>query len=121
MGRVSGLSAGNIIQDFGEFSSYGIHEQCSDTCLLRGIKTVYEIHPASEAPAFSILGTPVDYKSNYALMFTTGCGNLFTFVHGPVIKIWNYVTDEWSTFKVDTNDEIIHQASDCPLTSINSY
>jgi len=81
---------------------------------------MYEISPTSEEPVFKTIGVPVDYNSNYGPTFTTGCGNLFTFVHGPVIKIWNYVSDEWSTFRVATEDEIIHQASALTSNSLSS-
>ncbi|KAF8799695.1 hypothetical protein BYT27DRAFT_7119639 [Phlegmacium glaucopus] len=60
----------------------------------------YEIHSfifAEENPAFNKIGGFAVRKTsdNY---FTSICGDRLIVVDGPMVKVWNFVTDEWAAW-----------------------
>lgn len=61
----------------------------------------YEIHSfifAEENPTFNQIGGLAVRKSSDNF-FTSICGDRLIVVDGPVVKVWNFVTDEWAAWQ----------------------
>ncbi|KAF9045527.1 hypothetical protein BJ165DRAFT_1477975 [Panaeolus papilionaceus] len=61
---------------------------------------VYEISPASDNPSLQVIAN-LEVKSSKDLSFTSVWGDRLVLIHGAVIKMWNFITDEWATWRVD--------------------
>lgn len=58
---------------------------------------VFEIFPTKASPRFKSLGR-ISFRSDHLLDFTSVCGNIMVIVHGPFIKVWNFLEDKWATW-----------------------
>ncbi|KAF4616475.1 hypothetical protein D9613_008439 [Agrocybe pediades] len=59
-----------------------------------------EIAPWSTTPQFTLLDT-LFVPSDYVLDFSSVCGDVVAVVHGPMIKLWNFVTGSWATWNTN--------------------
>ncbi|KDR72559.1 hypothetical protein GALMADRAFT_252689 [Galerina marginata CBS 339.88] len=68
---------------------------------------VIEIFPWKYSPEFTTIAT-LSVISEHNLDFTSICGDRLTLVYGPILKIWDFKSDEWATWNTsDSQRQII--------------